>query len=87
MTEFSFAVFVGDLEIEVSCTVTDPGLAPRYGEDPDPGHEPEIQIEGTTYHGDGISLDGLYVKLPWRYVPVNEWLLEQAYDYYMRCGA
>jgi hypothetical protein len=87
MTEYTFAVFVGELEIEVTYTVTDPGMAPRYGEDPDPGHDLELQIEGTTYYGDGISLDGLFVKLPWRYVPVEEYLLEQAYDYHARHGA
>lgn len=86
MTEFSFAVFVGDLEIEVSCTVTDPGLAPRYGEDPDPGHGPEIQIEGTTYHGDGISFAELGLFWRGRYVAVDDWLLDQAYDYYGRHG-
>jgi len=82
---YSFAVFVGELEIEVQYTVTDPGMKPRYGEDPDPGHEPEIQIEGTTYHGDGISFVDLALLWRGRYVPVDEWLLEQAYEYH-RCG-
>ena len=85
MTEYTFAVFVGELEIEVTYSVVDPGMKPRYGEYPDPGHELELQIEGTTYYGDGISLDGLFIKLPWRYVPVEEYLLEQAYEYHMRC--
>ena len=83
---YSFAVFVGELEIEVQYTVIDPGMAASYGPDPDPGHELELQIEGTTYYGDGISLDGLYVKVPWHYVPVEEWLLEQAYEYHARHG-
>jgi hypothetical protein len=79
----SFTTEVAELgEVEVTYSVIDPGLAPRYGEDPDPGHELELQIEETTLNGRPCSFGGLFVKLPWRYVTVDEWLLEQAYDYH-----
>lgn len=84
MTEFTFYAHIAGLEIQVDCIVTDPGLTPRYGEDPDPGHEPEIRIEGTSYEGQGVCFDGLFMKVPWHYVPVDEWLLQQAHDFYGR---
>jgi hypothetical protein len=84
MTEFTFYAQLAGLEIQVDCIVTDPGLAPRYGEDPDPGHEPEIRIEGTTYEGQGVCFSEMALWWHGRYVPVDEWLLDQAYDFYGR---
>lgn len=85
---YSFAVHLADLgEVEVDYVVTDPGMKPRYGEDPDPGHEPEIIIEHVRLNGAYCGFDGLYIKVPWRYVPVDEWLLEQAYEHHARHGA
>ena len=84
MTEFTFYAQLAGLEIQVDCTVTDPGLKPRYGEDPDPGHGPEIQIEGTTYEGEGVSFYDMAIRDRGRWVPVEDWLLDQAYDFYGR---
>ena len=79
----SFTVEVAELgEVEVTYSVIDPGLAPRYGEDPDPGHELELQIEETRMNGRLVSFEGLYIKVPWHYVTVEEWLLQKAYDYH-----
>jgi len=84
---YSFTIEVAELgDVDVTYTVVDPGLAPRYGEDPDPGHELELQIEETTLNGRPVSFDGLYVKVPWHYVPVDEWLLEQAHEHHARHG-
>jgi hypothetical protein len=82
MTKFTFYAHIVGLEIQVDCIVTDPGLAQRYGEDPDPGHEPEIQIEGTTYKGEGVSFYDMAIYHRYRWVPVEEWLLDRAYDFY-----
>lgn len=82
----SFKIDVADLgELTVDYEVTDPGMKPRYGEDPDPGHEPEVDIVSVTFHGHDIGVYGLYIKVPWHYVPVEEWLIEQAHEHY-RCG-
>jgi hypothetical protein len=84
---YSFTIEVAELgDVDVTYTVVDPGLAPRYGEDPDPGHELELQIEETALNGRPVSFDGLYVKVPWHYVPVDEWLLEQAHEHHARHG-
>ena len=84
---YSFTIEVAELgEVEVTYSVIDPGLAPRYGEDPDPGHELEVQIEETTLNGRPVSFAGLFIKVPWHYVTVDDWLLEQAYDYHARHG-
>jgi len=80
---YSFTTEVAELgEVEVTYSVVDPGLAPRYGEDPDPGHELELQIEDISMNGRPFNFGGLFIKLPWRYVPVEEYLLEQAYEYH-----
>lgn len=84
MPEFKIDVAtLGEATVEYE--ITNPGMAPRYGEDPDPGHELELQITKITMGGRPVCFDDLYVKLPWRYVPVNEWLLEQAHEHH-RCG-
>jgi len=84
MTSFTFYAHIAGLEIQVDCIVADPGMKPRYGEDPDPGHDLEIQIERTSYDGEDVSFDGLFMKVPWHYVPIDDWLLEQAHEFYAR---
>ena len=83
----NFTIYLAELgEVEVDYIVTDPGLVPRYGEDPDPGHEPEVEIETIRFNGNKVSFAGLFIKVPWRYVPVEEHLLELAHEHHARYG-
>lgn len=83
---YSFKVNLADMgEVEVHYTVTDPGRAPRYGEDPDPGHEPEIRIDETRLNGRPCDFSNVGILLNRGWTFVDEILLEEAYDNYGRC--
>jgi hypothetical protein len=84
---FNFTTYLAELgEVEVDYTVTDPGMSPRYGEDPDPGHDLEIQIEAIRFNGFDCSFGSLALRHNGRWVPVEEYLLEQAHEYHARHG-
>lgn len=45
---------IGEVEVE---TLVTPGLAPRYGEDPDPGHDTEYEIGDVYKIVNGVRFD------------------------------
>ena len=84
---YSFKIDVAELgEVIVTYDVTDPGMKPRYGGDPDPGHEPEIDMVSVTFHGHDIGVCGLYLMVNSRLTPVEEYLWNEAHEHHARHG-
>lgn len=70
---------LGSVEADIIVT---PGLPPRYGESPDPGHPAEYDVGDTYLSGPGglspFNPDAVFVRDNGRPVSVTEYLIEHA---------
>ena len=70
---------LGSVEADIIVT---PGLPPRYGESPDPGHDTEYDVGDVhlSWPGDltPINPDAVFVRDGKRLISVTEYLIEHA---------
>ena len=78
-------VLCSGIELDVEAEV-DVGRAPRFGDNPDPGDDPQIMSMDITLHGKPVDVSGLFEMVtvyraaegPYIEHPAVEYLIEQA---------